>query len=882
MSLSAGEKLGPYQILEKIGSGGMGEVYRARDERLGREVAVKVSAERFNERFEREAKLIASLNHHNICSLFDVGPNFLVMELIEGPTLAERIAEGPIPVEETLHIAAQIAEALQAAHDNGIVHRDLKPGNIKLRPDGTVKVLDFGLAKMGGAEPVSSSPSDSPTMNAAATQAGIILGTAAYMSPEQARGKPVDKRADIWAFGAVLYEMLTGHPLFRGDDVSETLASVIMKEPDLETTPLKVRRVLRRCLEKDPKKRLRDISGVALLLEHEAATADAAQSVQVVQPSRSWFWPALAVVAVILAAALGVGWYRARPPASALKPLIRLNVDLGPLVAFNSSAYSSANAIMSPDGQRLAYISRSRIFSQLLDQPMAIELAGTEGAFGMFFSPDGKWLAFFAGGRLKKVAVDGGAVVNLCDSVTARGGTWGEDGNIIASLASSGVLSRVPEGGGAPTPLTDLAEGEATHRWPQIVPGGKAVVYTANSGPNAFDAATIKVRSLIDGKTKTLQQGGTAGRVVKTSSGHSYLMYVNRGVLFAESFDLDKLEVNGTPVPILDGIGSTPSGAVELDVSNEGTLVYRSTGGGMLTVQWMDSSGKLEPLIAKPGIYGRPSLSPDGDRLAVEINTSAGAEIFVYEPRRDSMSKLTFGGQSAGPIWSPDGSYIVYQNAGGMGWIRSNGGGAQPLIKGTGLLYPWSFSPDGKRLSYMQSGKGGYDLWTVTIEGDLASGIRAGKPESFLASDFDDRAPTFSPDGRWLAYSSNENGTFEIYVRAFPDNGAKWQVSSGGGTYPRWSRTGHDLVFETADAQMMVASYSIKNDSFVPEKPRSWSPKPLVNLVNSVKNFDLAPDGKRIAALMPMETSEEAGVQSHVKFLINFFDELERRVPRKQ
>src|SRR5689334_15080966 len=406
MPLATGDKLGPYEILALIGKGGMGEVYRARDSRLSRDVAIKVSSSQFNERFEREAKLIASLNHLNICSLFDVGPNFLVMELVEGPTLAERIAEGAIPLEEALQLAAQIADALDAAHEKGIVHRDLKPGNVKIKPDGVVKVLDFGLAKAGG---IPDAPSaDSPTISMAATQAGVILGTAAYMSPEQARGKPVDKRADIWAFGAVLYEMITGRQLFRGEDLSETLASVIMKDPDLEPVPAQVRRVLKRCLQKDPQKRLRDISGVTLLLEdRQPESLPQAPA----RPARvPWIVAgALALVAV----GTGFAWYAARSPDQPLKPMIRLNADLGPGVSMATSSITGSNLILSPDGSRLAYISQSRLFTLRLDQSVATELPGTEGAYDAFFSPDGQSLAFFAGGRLKRVSVQGGAAVIL-------------------------------------------------------------------------------------------------------------------------------------------------------------------------------------------------------------------------------------------------------------------------------------------------------------------------------------------------------------------------------------------------------------------------------------------------------------------------------------
>ena len=879
MPLATGDKLGPYEILALIGKGGMGEVYRARDSRLGRDVAIKVSASQFNERFEREAKLVAALNHPNICSLFDVGPNFLVMELVEGPTLAERIAEGAIPLEESLHVAAQIADALEAAHEKGIVHRDLKPANVKIKPDGTVKVLDFGLAKSGG---IPEAPSaDSPTISMAATQAGVILGTAAYMSPEQARGKPVDKRADIWAFGVVLHEMVTGRRLFQGEDLSETLASVIMKDPDLEPVPTHVRRVLKRCLHKDPQKRLRDFSGVALLLEEPPAPVVAA----VPQSGNRWLWPAIAGAAALAAAVLGFAWYGARSQEPPLKPLIRLNVDLGPSVTLGTSSLTGSNLILSPDGTRLAYISQSRLFTRPLDQSVATELPGTEGAYEAFFSPDGQWLGFVAGARIKKVSVQGGGVVILGDAPGSRGGSWGDDGNIIASLNNTGGLSRIPAAGGKPEQISELAPGERTHRWPQVLAGSKAVLFTANNSTTGFDASNIKVVSLADHRTKIVQAGATYGRVVGTRKGHTYLTYVNRSTLFAVPFDTDRLEVAGSPVPVLDGVGSSPTGAAEMDVSMSGTLVYRSLAGGrgLLTVQWMDAAGKLEPLIAKPSVYGRPSLSPQGDRLAVEINGSSGNnDIGIYDPRRDNMTRLTFGnGPNLSPLWSPDGRYILYQDPGGTSWIRSDGGAPQSLLRSKNAQFPWSFTPDGKRAAYIESGAGGYDLWTVPLEGDPISGIRAGKPEIFLNSEFDERSPTFSPDGRWLAYSSNEGGTFELYVRAFPDKGGKWQVSNGGASYPMWSRTSHELLYETPDARIMAASYSIKDDSFILDKPRVWSSKPLVNLVNSIKNVELAPDGKHIVALMPADSPEDPGAQNHVTFLLNFLDELERRVGKR-
>ena len=410
------------------------------------------------------------------------------------------------------------------------------------------------------------------------------------------------------------------------------------------------------------------------------------------------------------------------------------------------------------------------------------------------------------------------------------------------------------------------------------------MLFTANNGTTGFDAANIKVVFLADRRTKIVQAGATYGRVVGTRKGHTYLIYVNRSTLFAAPFDTDRLEVAGSPMPVLEGVGSSPTGSAEMDVSMGGMLVYRGLAGGtgLLTVQWMDSAGKLQPLITKPGVYGRPSLSPQGDRLAIEISGSSGNDIGIYDPRRDNMTRLTFGnGPNNSPLWSPDGRYIVYQDPGGTSWIRSDGGAPQGLIRNKNAQYPWSFTPDGKRLAYIEGGAGGYDIWTVPLEGDPISGIRAGKPEVFLNSEFDERSPTFSPDGRWLAYSSNEGGTFELYVRAFPDKGGKWQVSDGGASYPMWSRASHELLYETLDARIMAASYSIKGDSFIPDKPRVWSSKPIVNLVNSIKNVELAPDGKRIVALMPADSPQDSGAQNHVTFLLNFLDELERRVGKR-
>ena len=892
MPLPAGTKLGTYEVLTAIGAGGMGEVYQAHDTKLGRDVAIKVLPEAFAHdpeklsRFQREAKLLASLNHPNIATIHGLedsnGTSYLVMELVPGENLAERVRrEGAVPVEEALTIAKQIAEALEAAHEKGIIHRDLKPANVKLTPEGKVKVLDFGLAKAFAGDTSTEDMSNSPTLSMAATMQGVILGTAAYMSPEQARGKQVTKATDIFAFGAVLYELLAGKQAFHGEDVAGILAAVLRVDPDWsclpETTPLAIRHLLRRCLQKDRRQRFQDATDVRIEIEDAiAAPKDSGVTQVATAPASKLSWAVAAGLAVLLGVT-SWGWWRAtRPVERGLRPLARLDVDLGTDVSL--AAPTGTDAILSPNGTRIVYLSQGRLFTRRLDQPNSTELAGTQGAFSPFFSPDGQWVAFFLTQRLQKISVEGGSAFVLCIAGIAEGGSWGEDGNIIAALINGGGLSRIPSAGGQPTPATDLQGGEVSHRWPQILPGGKAVMFTAGS-TGAYDTASIEVMSLADHRRKTLVQGGTFGRYLL--SGH--LVYVNRGTLFAVPFDVDRLEVHGTPAPVLDQVGYTVGvGSAQLDFSQAGTLVYRrgGAGSGLLTVAWLDSSGRMQPLLAKPGPYGRPSMSPDGQRLALEVSEESGTDIWVYDWQRDTMTRLTFTGKSSRPLWNPDGRYIVFQAAGeGMSVIRSDGAGKpRPLTQSKIFQEAYSFTPDGKRLAFMEQASGSsFDLWTVPLESDDA-GLRAGKPEVFLQTPADERYPTFSPDGRWIAYRSDESGTSQVYVRAFPDKGGKWQISNSGGRYPMWSRNGHELFFETLDNHIMVAAYEVKGDSFEADKPRAWSEKQIGGAVGN-KNVDLAPDGKRIVATMPVETAETQKAQNQVTFLMNFFDELRRKVP---
>lgn len=862
----------------------MGEVFRARDPRMGRDVAIKISAERFSDRFEREVHAVAALNHPNICHIYDVGPNYLVMELVEGTTLADRVRLGAIPLDEALPVACQIAGALEAAHEKGIIHRDLKPANIKLKPDGTVKVLDFGLAKIAQPSAATGNPDVSTTLTIEATRVGQILGTAAYMAPEQASGKMVDRRADIWSFGVVLWEMLTGRRLFPpGETVSHVLADVLRRDIDFtrlpSAMPMPVRELLKRCLDRDLATRLRDIGEARIAIQKYLADPTPPSAPSQASARRGLLAWALAGILALAVFVLSTMLWRTRQPAD--RPLVRLDVDLGPGVSLSS--FAGPNVILSPDGTRLVYVSHNRLFTRRLDQQQATELPGAEGGTAPFFSPDGQWVAFFAEGKLKKVPVVGGAATVLCNAPNGMGGSWGEDGVIASALQVTGGLSRIAANGGAPSPLSqpDSALGETTHRWPQILPGGKAVLFTAHSQQvSGFDEAVIQVMSVGDGRKKTLVRGGTYGRFL--TSGH--LLYVNRGTLFAVPFDLSSLEIRGAPVPLQTEVAHDFNGGARFD-SQAGTLVYETGAaqGRSLKVAWLEKDGKTRALLPKPGDYGRPSFSPDGYRLALDLADGARSDIWIYDLRRDAMARLTWDGQvNQFPIWSPDGLYIVFADQDGLSWTRADGAGRpQRLLRIKSSTMPWSFASDGKRLAYFELDPvTAFHIWTLPLVSDTR-GLRAGQPELFLQTSADERHPAFSPDGRWLAYSSTESGDFQVYVRPFPDKGGKWQISTSGGVYPAWSRTGRQLFFESLDSRIMVADYAVEGDSFIRDMPRVWSETRLANL-GLFKNFDLAPDGKRVVALLPAEGGEVQLSRHHVVFLQNFLDELRRRAPIKK
>jgi Tol biopolymer transport system component/predicted Ser/Thr protein kinase len=864
------QNIGHYRITAKLGEGGMGEVWRGTDTKLGREVALKILPASFAQdpermaRFEREAKVLASLNHPHIAQIYGIEERALVMELVEGETL-----KGPLPLDTALEYARQIADALEAAHEKGIVHRDLKPGNIMVTPSGTVKVLDFGLARVAEESP---SDSKSPTMTISPTRAGVILGTARYMSPEQARGKTVDKRADIWAFGCVLYEMLTGKPAFTGETTTDILAAVVTKEPDLAKVPVKVRQLLRRCLEKDPKKRLRDIGDAwELLNDTDAFEATTFRE----RSSLAWIATAvLAVAAIILAGGL---WRASR---SVDRPLMRLDVDLGP----DAVAGQFTTAAISPDGARLVFVAtgsdgKQMLATRLLSEAKPVLLTGTENGSDPFFSPDGKWIGFFADGKMKKISVQGGAPIVLCDAPNDRGADWGEDDNIVVALNPVGALSRIPAEGGTPQPVT---KGRfATPRWPQYLPGGDAVLFTLPPSFIAYDASVAAV-SLKTGEIKILVRGGYFGRYLPTSGSMGHLVYVHAGTLFGVPFDPARLELRGGAVPILDDPAADPSsGAGQFSFSRTGSFVYRS---GKASAQgwpvlWLDKAAKPQPLIARQGFWEEPRFSPDGQRLVLAQTNGDDRGIFVYDLQRDAMSRITSEAANV-PVWSPDGKHIVFHLGSGLGWARADGAGeTQRLLASKNSVFPRSFFPDGRRLAFHELDPNtGYDLWTLSLDLNDPDHPKAGKPEPFLRTPANERVPTVSPDGRWIAYQSDESGRYEVYVRPFPGPGGKWQISDAGGQLPVWSHKRGELFFETLDNRIMLTDYESKDESFVPGKPRLWSDQQILD-EDTLPNYDLAPDGKRFAIFPNLSAAAGETGDVRITFLLNFFDELRRLAP---
>jgi Tol biopolymer transport system component/predicted Ser/Thr protein kinase len=876
--MSLPESIAHYKILSKLGEGGMGAVYRATDTKLNRDVAIKVLPDAFAQdtprmqRFEREAQVLASLNHPNIAAIYGIEQGAIVMELVDGEDL-----KTPLPIDTAIAYARQIAVALEAAHEKGIVHRDLKPANIKVTTDGTVKLLDFGLAK---ASESTAPPANtlSPTLSMQMTQAGMILGTAAYMSPEQARGKAVDRRTDIWAFGVVLYEMLTGKSLFAsGETVTDVIAAVVTREPDWSAlpaaTPPHIRKLLQRCLRKDVKTRLQAIGEARVAIDEPEKIAEPAT------PRKASVVPyAIAAIAIVAAA---LGWWQATRP-SAPRPFVQMNVEMSPDLTLTPGTIGGMMAI-SPDGSRIAVTARGsdgtvRLYTRLLSESRLTPVTGSENGSTPFFSPDGQSIGFGADGKIKRASVHGSGATVVCDAPAPRGASWGDDGYIVFTPSAASGLLRVPATGGSPVELTKRLGSEGTHRWPHVLPGSSAVLFTADVGGSNFDNAEIASFSMKTGQRKAILRGGYSPAYVP-GPGTPRLLYVSQNRMFAVPFDAEHLAAKGTPVPILDGVSNNVAGGASFSVSASGSLVYLTgtaqQGNWRLGLQ--AASGDIQLLHSPTSNYYTPAFSPDGRRLAFSTNGAQGIELSVKDLERNSASALTFlTGSNAHPVWMPDGKSIIFVStnpaAPGLYWIRADGGNEPQRLNDDGLEQPYSVSHDGKYLA-SSNGGGTSDLWVTPIEGD-STHLKLGKRQVFLGTPAIESHPVFSPDGHWLAYDSWESNTGEVYVRPFPGPGGKWLVSQGGGTFPQWSRDGRELLYMGPGARIMAVSYTAKGDIFTLGVPRVWSPEPLMQYGN-LKSWDLAPDGKHAAVLWPEKQLKPI---THLTFLLNFFDDLDHRI----
>jgi len=902
-----GTTLAHYRVTAALGAGGMGEVWRAEDEKLGREVALKVLPEEFAgdpqrmARFEREAKVLASLNHPNIAHLYGLETvesgtgtetetgtasspspqassrataiNMLVMELVEGEDLSERIKRGPIPVDDAIPIALQIAEALEAAHEQGIVHRDLKPANIKLTDDGTVKVLDFGLAKAWETESGDSSLSLSPTVTRHATVEGVILGTAAYMSPEQARGKKVDRRADIWAFGVVLWEMLTGHKLFEGETVSDVLAAVLTREPDLSElppdTPAQVRRVLGRCLQRDPRRRIRDMGDVRLELGEDLGPIEGGLDHDDLTAK---FWPSHARLAWIMAAvmtavALVLGWFLMRLPVAMAGVPTHLALTLPEGLSFEVRDTRPV-IVISPAGDEVVFKANdgqtNRLYRRLLSSLDAIPLEGTDGARAPFYSPDGRWVCFSAGdGRLKKVSLEGGQVVALAEGNWGAG-SWGEDGSIIYTPNYLFGLWRVSEAGGAAEELThpDPAVGELNHSWPDHIPGTDAVVFTSFRLP--LSESRVELYDMATGERRLLVENGVFGRYV--ASGH--LLFVRESAVLAAPFDPRSLELTGPPVPVLEDAFVAPfEGNSQFAVSDTGTLIHAPA--SMLLppreVIWIDRQGREEILLEANRRYSTPSLSPDGRSIAVTIG-GGDPDVWVYRMDRKVLSRLTFSPRSEHtPIWYPDGrriAFVLDAPPFHLYAVPADGSSEPTAVLESSIdSYAEAISPDGRWMVVRQSLDGDYSLRLLELGG-------GSEMRPLRETQFAERFATLSPDGRYVAYESNESGRREVHIQSFPDPGVRIKVTRGGGEAPLWAGSS-ELFFWNGD-WLFAVPVRTTPELTIGEPEALFSSQRYTT--NQSQEYDVTADGRRILIARIPEASKPREVQ----IVLNWFSELER------
>jgi serine/threonine protein kinase len=902
MRLATGTKLGPYEINSPLGAGGMGEVYLAQDTRLGRSVAIKILPDQFSRdiqrmaRFDREAKVLASLNHPHIASIYGLEESndvrALVMELVDGPTLAERIKQGPLPPDESLPIAKQIAEALEYAHERNIIHRDLKPANVKITPNGAAKVLDFGLAKALEDDFSVTDLSTSPTLSHAATQAGILLGTAAYMSPEQARGKKVDRRADIWSFGVVLFEMLTGKPAFMGETISDTLAAVIRAEPEWSllpgNLPAPISRLLRRCLTKDPNQRLRDVGEARIAIDSALSgtpdeTLASATSAPAPQPlwCRALPW-AVAAIAIVFAIAFSALYWRANQAEP--HPVMQLSLALPEPLAGVFDPNPGSPFALSPDGSQIVFVASvagksPQLYLRPLDQQTATPIPNTENASQPFFSPDGQWVGFFALGRMRKVSIHGGPATLLCDAPVPHGASWAVDDRITYAPNFGSGLQRISSAGGTPQTLTtpNPKEQEISHRWPQVLPGGNYVLFTIQVGSAAtYDDARIAVLSFQTGKWRTLIEGGSYARYVP--SGH--IVYARAGGLMAAAFDLSRMEVSGSPVPVQEGVVTTAftSGGAEYDVTASGVLAYvpGNARPPVRSLVWVDRTGLSKTLPAPPRVYNSPHLSPDGKLLALQISGNGVPAIWIYEFERNTLTRLTFGpGTSTAPHWTPDGRRLIYNTRTTSPSFRSklaDGSGKEEMLYGREFddpgATPYSVSPDGKTLLFgAHSPEGRLDIEMLPLDG-------SDKIQPFLQSPFNQSFPSFSPDGRWVAYQTDESGRWEICVQPFPTPSGKWMISTEGGQYPSWARTGREIFFLNGDKMMSV-------DVQTQPAFKAGTPRLLFQTTGylGVGNYTVAPDSQHF---LMVKQDDQATSPKELNVILNWSEDLKKRAPQGQ
>ena len=909
--LKPGTKLGPHEILSLLGAGGMGEVYKARDSRLDRLVAIKILpahlADRpeLRERFEREARAIASLKHPHICVLYDVGQqdgvHYLVMEHLEGVTLAERLKKGPLPLDEVLQYAVEIADALDKAHRATVTHRDIKPANIMLTKEGS-KLLDFGLAKLKqDILDATVPPSERPTAPGALTQHGTLLGTLQYMAPEQLECKDdkIDGRTDLFAFGTVVYEMVTGKKAFPGESQASVIAGILERQPapmtSLQppgtTVPPALDRTVRRCLAKDPEDRwqtardlVQELRWIADVTAHPELAGGAPAPISARASRRQLVLGSVA--ALVLAALVGLGAWTLKPAPP--QPVTRTVITLPPgqrLAGLDLPAVA-----ISPDGSLLAYVASQdrvqQLYLRAMDSLEARPIPNTEGATNPFFSLDGQWVGFFAGGDLKKVSVSGGAAVTLADAASPRGASWGSGGSLaFVPDTGSGGMQQAPEEGGAPQPLTRTESGENFHRWPEWLPEGQAVLF-AFASSNDWTNAQVAVQAVETGERRNLVQGGAQPRYA--FSGH--LLYARAGTLMAAPFDARSLAVTGAAAPVLEGLlQSNFSGAAQYSASATGTLVYVAGGveASQRSLVWVSRNGEEQSLPAPPRAYRSPRISPDGRRVAVTIDERE-SHVWLYGLDRQTSTRLTFEGTyNVNATWTWDGQHIAFQSNSpqNLFWQPSDGsGGPERLTTGEYTQIPNSWSPDGQFLVFHETNPtSGRDLWVVQLADR--------KAQPFLVTPANEGTARISPDGRWLAYLSDESGRNEIYVQPYPGPGGKWQISIEGGTEPVWNPNGRKLFYRSGDRMMAVevevgqASTPVSSGqagrpvatAFSAGRPRmlfdaaQYLPTPA-----TIPNYDVSPDGQRFLMLKP---SEQEAAPTEINVVLNWFEELKQRVP---